>query len=126
MSLNLAERPVFVIGSERSDTTLVMAILGCHPRLAVPEVAWYYPRFRPYLFTYGPLGEAANSATLCHEMAYGLRTPFWGMEVDADRFGDEMTARAGDRTKLRRRRRRHVRALCRGSGQAALGREDAL
>ncbi len=95
MSLNLAERPVFVIGSERSGTTLVMAILGCHPRLAVPEVAWYYPRFRPYLFTYGPLGEAANFRTLCHEMAYGLRTPFWGMAVDPDRFGDEITARAG-------------------------------
>ncbi len=40
MSLTFDERPIMVIGSERSGTTLVMAILGCHPRLAVPEVAW--------------------------------------------------------------------------------------
>ena len=95
MSLMLKERPVFVIGSERSGTTLLMAMLGCHPRLAVPEVAWYYPRFRPYLFTYGDLGDPANFRTLCHEMAYGLRSPFWGMNVNPATFGDEITARAG-------------------------------
>ena len=59
MAITLEERPVFVIGSERSGTTLIMAVLGCHPRLAVPEVAWYYPRFRPYLFTYGDLGDGS-------------------------------------------------------------------
>lgn len=94
MTLDLNERPVFVIGSERSGTTLIMAILGCHPRLAVPEVAWYYPRFRPYLFTYGDLADDANFKTLVHEMAYGLRTPFWGMDVDAEGFGDQIMARA--------------------------------
>ena len=55
MAITLDQRPIFVTGSERSGTTLIMAILGCHPRLAVPEVSWYYPRFRPYLFTYGDL-----------------------------------------------------------------------
>ncbi len=94
MSLTLNERPVFVLGSERSGTTLIMAILGCHPRLAVPEVAWYYPRFRPYLFTYGDLSEIENFRTLCREMAYGLRTPFWGMTVNPATFGDEIAQRA--------------------------------
>ncbi len=46
------------------------------------------------MFTYGALGEAANFRTLCHEMAYGLRTPFWGMDVDPATFGDEITERA--------------------------------
>ena len=94
MSLTFDERPIIVIGSERSGTTLVMAILGCHPRLAVPEVAWYYTRFRPYLFTYGDLSEVENFRVLCHEMAYGLRTPFWGMDVDPETFGDEIVDRA--------------------------------
>lgn len=49
MPLNLQERPIFMIGAERSGTTLVMALLGCHSRIAVPEVVWYYPRFYPYL-----------------------------------------------------------------------------
>ena len=47
MPLTFPERPVFVIGAERSGTTLVMALLGSHSRIAVPEVVWYYPRFYP-------------------------------------------------------------------------------
>ncbi len=96
MSITLDGRPVFILGSERSGTTLVLAILACHPRIAVPEVTWYYPRFRPYLFTYGDLNDAANFATLANEMAYGLRVPFWGMDVNPDTFGDEIAARAAE------------------------------
>ncbi len=94
MAVTLAERPIFVTGSERSGTTLIMAMLGMHPRIAVPEVTWYYPRFRPWLFTYGELSVDAHFAALVHEMAYGLRVPFWNMGVDPRGFGDEILARA--------------------------------
>ena len=95
MSLTLDERPLFIIGSERSGTTLLLAILACHPRIAVPEVTWYYPRFRPYLHTFGDLSERANFVTLAHEMAYGLRVPFWRMpDANPATFGDEIAARA--------------------------------
>ena len=30
MPIRLKERPIFMIGAERSGTTLVMALLGCH------------------------------------------------------------------------------------------------
>ena len=53
MSITLEERPVFVLGCHRSGTTMLMLMIGSHPRIAVPEVAWYYQRFRPYLHTYG-------------------------------------------------------------------------
>ena len=97
MSVTLDERPVFIIGSERSGTTLVLAILACHPRIAVPEVTWYYPRFRPYLHTYGDLGDIDNFATLAHEMAYGLRVPLWNMDdANPATFGAEIAARALD------------------------------
>ena len=39
MAMTLKERPVIMIGAERSGTTLVMAMLGCHPRIAVLDVA---------------------------------------------------------------------------------------
>jgi hypothetical protein len=42
MPLTLPHRPIFVIGAERSGTTLVMTMLGAHPDIAVPEVAWFY------------------------------------------------------------------------------------
>ena len=97
MSVTLDERPVFIIGSERSGTTLVLAIPACHPRIAVPEVTWYYPRFRPYLHTYGNLDDLANFNTLAHEMAYGLRVPLWNMaDANPATFGNEIAARALD------------------------------
>jgi hypothetical protein len=96
MAIRPAHRPIFVTGSERSGTTLIMTILGCHPDIAVPEVTWYYPRFRPYLFTYGELTRPDNFRTLVNEMAYGLRKPFFGLDVNPAAFGDEVHARAVD------------------------------
>jgi hypothetical protein len=97
MAVTLDERPIFIIGSERSGTTLVLAILACHPRIAVPEVTWYYPRYRPYLHTYGDLSDPANFTTLAHEMAYGLRVPFWRMaDANPASFGNEIAARAAE------------------------------
>ncbi len=94
MAVTLDKRPIFVTGSERSGTTLIMTILGCHPNIAVPEVTWYYPRFRPWLFTYGELSVQENFKTLVNEMAYGLRKPFFGMDVNPATFGGEIHDRA--------------------------------
>ncbi len=60
MAITLTERPIFIVGQERSGTTLLMVMLGCHPRIAVPEAAWWYPRFRGYLHTYGKLADTAR------------------------------------------------------------------
>ena len=98
MPLNLQERPIFMIGAERSGTTLVMALLGCHSRIAVPEVVWYYPRFYPYLHTYGDLSVEANFRTLAQEMVFGLKTPFWGMKVNPRTIVDEVIELAPERS----------------------------
>lgn len=98
MPITLKERPVIMIGAERSGTTLVMAMLGCHPRIAVPEVVWYYPRFRPYLHTYGDLSKEANFRTLAEEMVFGLKTPFWGMKVNPRTIVSEILAELKERS----------------------------
>lgn len=98
MPIPLKEKPIFMLGAERSGTTLVMAMLGCHPRVAVPEVVWYYPRFRPYLFTYGNLSQDANFRTLAEEMVFGLKTPFWGMKVNPRTIVDEILADLKERS----------------------------
>lgn len=90
MSITLKERPIFMIGAERSGTTLVMALLGSHSRIAVPEVVWYYPRFYPFLHTYGHLSIESNFRTLASEMVFGLKTPFWGMKVNPRTIVDEI------------------------------------
>lgn len=98
MAITLKERPIFVIGAERSGTTLVMVMLGCHPRISVPEVVWYYSRFRPYLHTYGDLSKEANFRTLAEEMVFGLKTPFWGMKVNPRTIVDEIVASVRERS----------------------------
>ncbi|HEX2652525.1 MAG TPA: sulfotransferase [Xanthobacteraceae bacterium] len=98
MSITLDERPIFMLGAERSGTTLVMAMLGCHPRIAVPEVVWYYPRFRPYLFSYGDLSQEKNLRALAEEMVFGLKTPFWGMAVNPRTIVDEIMGSLKERS----------------------------
>jgi hypothetical protein len=98
MSIALKERPIFMIGAERSGTTLVMAMLGCHPRIAVPEVVWYYPRFRPYLFSYGDLSQEKNLRALAEEMVFGLKTPFWGMPVNPRTILDDILSDLRERS----------------------------
>lgn len=90
MANQKSEKPIFVIGAERSGTTLVMAMLGAHPRIAVPEVAWYYPRFYPYLYTYGNLNEKHNFEILISEMIFGLKTPFWNMQINPRTIVNEL------------------------------------
>lgn len=98
MSINEKERPIFVLGAERSGTTLLMAMLGHHKRISVPEVVWYYPRFRPYLHTYGDLSRPENFRTLAEEMIFGLKTPFWGMPVTPATIVDEIVARVPEQS----------------------------
>lgn len=98
MAITLPERPIFIVGQERSGTTMLMAMLGCHPRIAVPEVAWWYPRFRGYLYTYGDLSHDANLRTLADEMIFGLRDPFWGMPANPRTIVDEVLAELRERS----------------------------
>jgi hypothetical protein len=98
MPITLREKPIFMLGAERSGTTLVMAMLACHPRIAVPEVVWYYPRFRPYLFTYGDLSKQENLRALADEMVFGLKTPFWGMPVNVRTIVDEIVSDLKERS----------------------------
>lgn len=90
MAIHLNQKPVFIVGQERSGTTLLMTMLGCHPRIAVPEVAWWYPRFRGYLHTYGDLGREENLRTLADEMIFGLMVSFWGMPANPKTIVDEI------------------------------------
>lgn len=98
MAIKLEERPIFMIGAERSGTTLVMAMLGCHPRISVPEVVWYYSRFRPYIYTYGDLSKDENFRTLAEEMIFGLKTPFWGVKVNPRTIVDEVLSGVRERS----------------------------
>jgi hypothetical protein len=98
MAITLQERPIFVIGYERSGTTLLMAMLGCHPRIAMPEVGWLFPRIYPWRHTYGDLSADGNFRTLAADMLFGLNQPFWGMHMNPMTAVDEIVALAPERS----------------------------
>jgi hypothetical protein len=98
MAIELKERPIFVIGYERSGTTLLMAMLGCHPRISFPEVGWLFPRIYPWRYTYGDLAVESNYRTLAGEMLFGLNQPLWGMSLNPANAVSEITALAPERS----------------------------
>lgn len=98
MALTLKERPIFVIGAERSGTTLLMVMLGQHNRIAVPEVGWLFPRFYPYLYSFGDLNKEENLRTLADEMLFGLNRHMWGMDLNPRTAVDELLAEVKERS----------------------------
>ncbi|OQX04872.1 MAG: sulfotransferase family protein, partial [Desulfobulbaceae bacterium A2] len=79
-------------------TTLLMAMLGCHPRIAMPEVGWLFPRIYPWRHTYGDLASDGNFRTLAAEMLFGLNQPLWGMRLNPMTAVDEIMAQAPERS----------------------------
>ncbi|HTY26463.1 MAG TPA: sulfotransferase [Desulfomonilaceae bacterium] len=98
MAIKLKERPIFVIGYERSGTTLLMAMLGNHPRISMPEVGWLFPRIYPWRYTYGDLSLNVNFRTLASEMLFGLNQPLWGMSMNPMTAVDEIIDLAQERS----------------------------
>ena len=98
MAIELQERPIFVIGYERSGTTLLMAMLGCHPRLGFPEVGWLFPRIYPWRHTYGDLSVDKNFRILIDEMLFGLNQPLWGMNMNPATAVDEIFSLVRERS----------------------------
>lgn len=98
MAIELKEKPVFIIGYERSGTTLLMAMLGCHPRLAIPEVGWLFPRIYPWRYTYGDLSVDSNFRTMAMEMLFGLNQSLWGMGLNPTTAVDEIISMSPERS----------------------------
>ena len=98
MALEFKERPIFIIGYERSGTTLLMAMLGCHPRIAMPEVGWLFPRIYPWRHTYGDLSVESNFRALASDMLFGLNQPLWGMRMNPLTAVDEIISLAPERS----------------------------
>ena len=98
MAIELKERPFFVIGYERSGTTLLMAMLGCHPRIAIPEVGWLFPRIYPWRYTYGDLSIDSNFRIMAAEMLFGLNQPLWGMSLNPMTAVDEIISLSPERS----------------------------
>ena len=61
--------PFFVLGAQRSGTTMMRLMLNSHRRLAVPHETVFFTQFYRKLESYGDLGEAENRCRLLNDIA---------------------------------------------------------
>lgn len=61
--------PFFLVGAQRSGTTMLRLMLNAHPRLCVPFESAFIPRFYAQLHQYGSLDQPGNVARLLDDIA---------------------------------------------------------
>lgn len=71
--------PTFIVGSDRSGTTLLRLMLTCHPKIAIPPESLFalqlYPAWGKVI-----LERSEQIATLCHELYDDVRFREWQVE----------------------------------------------
>lgn len=65
----IAEGLFFIVGTGRSGTTLLQAMLGSHPRIAIPEETHFFSKFDPAIAFDDPLREDQVEAYAARCMA---------------------------------------------------------
>jgi LPS sulfotransferase NodH len=63
----MAECPIFVVGYQRSGTTLLQSLLGAHPRIAAPPEMHFILRVAYFADYFGDLADDANLRRALHE-----------------------------------------------------------
>lgn len=70
--LNVSERPIFVVGFQRSGTTMLQSILGRHPRIAAAPELYYWLRV---FLVRDQLGDLADDEVLARVVDRALDVP---------------------------------------------------
>ena len=88
--------PIFVIGFQRSGTTLLQALLGAHPHVAAPPEVYFLTRVAEHADYFGDLNDDANLAAALHEALNPTLDLLAGCGFDEERL--LARARSGPRT----------------------------
>jgi hypothetical protein len=84
----MTERPIFVVGFQRSGTTLLQSLLGAHPRIAAPPEVHFFFRIYGLRDYWGDLHDDDNAKRVVQEL---VNAPF-GM-LDGCGFDDQALTR---------------------------------
>ncbi|MGH2759169.1 MAG: sulfotransferase family protein, partial [Actinomycetota bacterium] len=88
--------PIFVVGFQRSGTTLTQALLGAHSRIGAPPEMHFVFRVARFAGRYGDLTDDDNLRSVVHDALNPPANLFAECGYDEDRIFER--ARRGDRT----------------------------
>lgn len=88
--------PIFVVGFQRSGTTLLQALLGAHSRIAAPPETYFLMRITNLRGFYGDLRDEANLRRALHDAINPPLPLFEGCGFDEERLLER--ARGTDRS----------------------------
>jgi hypothetical protein len=85
-------RPVYIVSSPRSGSTLLRLILDNHPNIAIPPPGYLFNLIYPYLYSYGDLNIEGNFRELAEDILETPTVKRWPIDLNID----EIVAAAGD------------------------------
>ena len=79
-----SEQPFFIVGAQRSGTTMLRLMLNAHPRLVVPFESSFITLYDRRLHEYGELTVRANVKRLLADIGRDMHVSRGGLIVDRD------------------------------------------
>jgi hypothetical protein len=77
-------RPIFIISSPRSGSTLLRLLLNTHSKIAIPPPGFMFPFFYPFMYSYGDLQRDENFHALVEDVLEHQRIKGWPDPIEPD------------------------------------------
>ena len=77
-------RPIFLVSSPRSGSTLLRLILDAHPNIAIPPPGYLFHFLYPYMYSYGDLSDDGNFRELAEDFLAVPTIAKWPITVTVD------------------------------------------
>ncbi len=77
-------RPFFIVGCDRSGTTMLRLVLDRHPQIAIPTESMFITDFLTRLSRYGDLSSRSNRLKLAGDMLSYSKVRNWQLPLTAD------------------------------------------
>lgn len=84
--MTVTERPVFIVGSVRSGTTLLQVLIDHYTSIAIPPESHLFRKYGALFPYYGDLREPKHLRRLVRDLLSDVRITRWRLAVDAETF----------------------------------------